>query len=195
MGTPTLAILCKWAKSALPTTRVSAIKPDCPHQPGLADHPRGVFSNRLSHNSELQCKRSAWAWVLGSVQLPSHQSEVLQLKQEPTRTHSGPRVSTAPLPAPRTHVQAGVVGEQPVVTESHVLLLPLLVQGLAAPLQQDALRTEAGSGEGASPQGHRAREGGSSFPSPCLGPPRARRPQIGLGLLPCGGPRLGQKIP
>lgn len=42
-------------------------------------------------------------------------------------------------------MQAGVVGEQPVVTERHVLLLPLLVQGLAAPLQQDALGTEAGS--------------------------------------------------
>lgn len=66
-------------------------------------------------------------------------------------------------------MQAGVVGEQPVVTERHVLLLPLLVQGLAAPLQQDALRTEAGSETGASPQGLRSR-GVSSFPSLLPGP-------------------------
>lgn len=50
-----------------------------------------------------------------------------------------------------THMQAGVVGEQPVVTQRHVLLLPLFVQGLATPLQQDALRTEARSTSGARP--------------------------------------------
>lgn len=81
-------------------------------------------------------------------------------------------------------MQAGVVGEQPVVTERHILLLPLLIQGLAAPLQKDALRTEAGSETGASPQGH-CSKGVSSFPALLPGPlPRAQRPQVGLGFLP-----------
>lgn len=35
-----------------------------------------------------------------------------------------------------------MVGEQPIVAQSDVLLLPLLVEGLAAPLQQHALQTE-----------------------------------------------------
>lgn len=73
-------------------------------------------------------------------------------------TPSPPRCSKPP-----THVQAGVVGEQPVVTQGHVLLLPLLVQGLAAPLKQDALGTEAASETGARPVRHRA-WGGSQRP-------------------------------
>lgn len=40
-------------------------------------------------------------------------------------------------------MQAGVVGEQPVVAQRHVLLLPLLVEGLAAALQEDALREKS----------------------------------------------------
>lgn len=64
-----------------------------------------------------------------------------------------------PRPASQTHVQAGVVGEQPVVAECHVLLLPLLVQGLATPLEQDALRTETSSETGASPRGPLLQEG------------------------------------
>lgn len=39
-------------------------------------------------------------------------------------------------------MQARVVSKQPVVTQRHILLLPLLVQGFAAPFQQDPLRTE-----------------------------------------------------
>lgn len=39
-----------------------------------------------------------------------------------------------------THVQAGVVGEQAVVTQSHVLLLPLLVEGFTASFHQHALQ-------------------------------------------------------
>lgn len=58
----------------------------------------------------------------------------------------GPHAQPAPGAAsPPTHVQAGVVGQQPVVTQGHILLLPLLVQGLAAPLEQNALGTEAAS--------------------------------------------------
>lgn len=45
-----------------------------------------------------------------------------------------------------SYVQAGVVGEQPVVAQSHVLLLPLLVERLAASLQQHALQTERRGG-------------------------------------------------
>lgn len=37
-------------------------------------------------------------------------------------------------------MQAGVVGEQSVVTQCHVLLLPLLVEGFTASLQQHALQ-------------------------------------------------------
>lgn len=39
-------------------------------------------------------------------------------------------------------MQARVVSKQPVVTQRHILLLPLLVQGFATPFQQDPLRTE-----------------------------------------------------
>lgn len=37
-------------------------------------------------------------------------------------------------------MQAGVVREQSVVTQRHVLLLPLLVEGFTASLQQHALQ-------------------------------------------------------
>lgn len=36
-------------------------------------------------------------------------------------------------------MQAGVVGEHPIVTQCHVLLLPLLIEGLAAAFEEDAL--------------------------------------------------------
>lgn len=39
-----------------------------------------------------------------------------------------------------SYVQAGVVGENSVVAQRHVLLLPLLVQGFSASLQQHALQ-------------------------------------------------------
>jgi len=42
------------------------------------------------------------------------------------------------------HVDAGVVEEEPVAGQGHVLLLPLLVEGVAAALQQEALGTEGG---------------------------------------------------
>lgn len=41
-----------------------------------------------------------------------------------------------------------MVGEQPVVTKRHILLLPLLIQGFATALQQYSLRTETRSGRG-----------------------------------------------
>lgn len=37
-------------------------------------------------------------------------------------------------------MQTGVVGEQSVVTQRHVLLLPLLIEGFSTPLQQHALQ-------------------------------------------------------
>lgn len=40
-------------------------------------------------------------------------------------------------------MQARVVSKQPVVTQRHILLLPLLVQGFAASFQQDPLRRKA----------------------------------------------------
>lgn len=39
-----------------------------------------------------------------------------------------------------THVQAGVVGEQAVITQSNVLLLPLLVEGFTTSFHQHALQ-------------------------------------------------------
>lgn len=40
-------------------------------------------------------------------------------------------------------MEAGVVGEQSVIAQRHVLLLPLLVEGFAAPLHQHALQEAA----------------------------------------------------
>lgn len=51
----------------------------------------------------------------------------------------GPALQGWALPGRGTHMQAGVVGQHAVVTQGHVLLLPLLVQGLATPLQQHPL--------------------------------------------------------
>lgn len=57
-----------------------------------------------------------------------------------------PPTHSARPPAPRgdTHVQTGMVGQHAVVAQGDVLLLPLLVQRLAAALQQHALRGERG---------------------------------------------------
>ena len=77
----------------------------------------------------------------------------------PSTSASHPPRPAFPRRSPRTHVQAGVVGEQPIVTQGHVLLLPFLVQGLATPLEQDALRTEAGSEAEARPTRHSCGEG------------------------------------
>lgn len=38
-------------------------------------------------------------------------------------------------------METGMVGEEPVVTQRHILFLPLLVEGLAAPFQQHTLQT------------------------------------------------------
>lgn len=46
-----------------------------------------------------------------------------------------------------SYMQAGVVGEQAVVTQRHVLLLPLFVEGFAASLQQHALQHISGNNE------------------------------------------------
>lgn len=46
-----------------------------------------------------------------------------------------------------SYMQAGVVGEQPVVTQRHVLLLPLLVEGFSASLQQHALQHTSANNE------------------------------------------------
>lgn len=48
-----------------------------------------------------------------------------------------------PAPQPSTHVQAGVVGEDPIVTQRHVLLLPLLIEGLAAAFEENALKEKS----------------------------------------------------
>lgn len=39
-----------------------------------------------------------------------------------------------------SYMEAGVVREQAVVTQRHILLLPLLVEGFTASLQQHALQ-------------------------------------------------------
>lgn len=41
---------------------------------------------------------------------------------------------------PSTHMQAGVVGEDPIVTQCHILLLPLLIEGLAAAFEENSLK-------------------------------------------------------
>lgn len=47
-----------------------------------------------------------------------------------------------------THIDAGVIGQNAIVGQCHVLLLPLLVQRAAAALQQEALtKTKEEEGE------------------------------------------------
>ena len=80
--------------------------------------------------------------ALGSVWPPSPQREApfpraglselrcasLQPQSPAAPCPPGPHAQPAPGAAsPPTHVQAGVVGEQPVVTQGHILLLPFLV--------------------------------------------------------------------
>lgn len=55
------------------------------------------------------------------------------------------RTETAGVRVCVSYMQAGVVGEQPVVTQRHVLLLPLLVEGFPAPLQQHSLQHSSNS--------------------------------------------------
>lgn len=69
----------------------------------------------------------------------------------------GRKPLSLPSPAPHgpkgrprqraTHVEARVVGEDSVVTQGHVLLLPLLVQRLSAALQKHPLGEEQPQGE------------------------------------------------
>lgn len=58
----------------------------------------------------------------------------------------GPPTPWGPQGDGDTHVDAGVVEEEAVAGQGHVFLLPLLVQGVAAALQQEALGT--GDSEG-----------------------------------------------
>lgn len=137
-------------------------------QPGPA--PRGLGGPRATTAGALLKGQSVWTHQ-GC--FPSSHGPPLRVCRPP----GGPGL-------PHTHVQAGVVGEQPVVTERHILLLPLLVQGLAAPLQQDALRTEAGSEAG--PEKVTVTPG-----NPVLHPPsssewrgyKGRKPQLSLTVL------------